>query len=241
MKFAICDDEAKHLSRVIEAANEYISQRPEHNITFDTFSHPEDLLGACEKNGGYDIYILDIVMPDMNGIQLGERLRDNGADGKIIYLTSSSEYSLDAFKVKAFNYLIKPIETEKFFQTLDEAISEISIKKDKHIIVKTKDRSIKISYDSIAYAELTKRAIFYHLLKGKIIESVTLRIPFAEACKEMLSDSRFYLCTQGLLINLDHITEIENDAAVFADGTKAFIGEKTCRKLRSVWSNYLFS
>lgn len=240
MKIAICDDQVTCLNKAIGATEEYIKARCVKNISYEAFSHAEDLISACEKNGGFDVYVLDVVMPDVNGIQLGEKLRNMGVDGKIIYLTSSEEYSLDAFRVKAFDYIIKPINKEKYFKALDEAAEQISQKKDKHILVKSKERSIKITYDSIMYAELTKRAIRYYLTKGKIIETVTLRIPFSEACNELLSDPRFYLCSQSMLVNLDHVTEVENEAVVFGDSYKAFLGEKACRKLRSAWSSYLF-
>ena len=118
MKVAICDDEARCLNAAYSAAETYAKQKTGKTITFDTFSHSDDLILACEKNGGYDIYVLDVVMPDMNGIQLGEKLRSLGFDGKIIYLTSSEEYSLDAFRVKAFDYLIKPINDETFSKLL---------------------------------------------------------------------------------------------------------------------------
>lgn len=241
MKIAICDDEKKCLENAIAATEKYTKQRSEKSITFEAFTHPEDLISACEKNGGYDIYILDVVMPDLSGIQLGDKLRNLGFDGKIIYLTSSQEYSLDAFRVKAFDYLIKPINDEAFFKAVDEAIEAIAEKNDKYILVKSKERSIKLNFDSIMYAELTKRAIRYYLTKGRTVETVTLRTTFAEACAELLDDRRFHLCNQSILVNLDHITEVENEAAVFGDTYKMFLSEKTCRKLRSVWSDYLFS
>ena len=240
MKIAICDDENKCLERAVSAAEKYAKQNPEKSIAFSSFSHPDDLISSCEKTGGYDIYILDVVMPDMNGIQLGENLRELGFNGKIIYLTSSKEYSLDAFRVKAFEYLVKPIEDESFFKAVDDAIEAIAEKNDKYKLVKTKDRSIKLSYDSIMYAELTKRAICYYLTKGKTVESVTLRSSFPEACSELMQDRRFFLCSQSMLVNLDHITEVEYEAVVFGDTYKAFLGQKACRKLRSAWSEYLF-
>lgn len=65
-----------------------------------------------------NIYVLDIVMPGTNGIKLGQKLREAGYNGKIIYLTSSEEYPLDAFKVKALNYIIKPITEKVFYEAM---------------------------------------------------------------------------------------------------------------------------
>ncbi len=240
MKIAICDDETKCLEKARMLTEKYILSKDGKKISFDDFTHPEDLISACEKNGGYDIYILDIVMPDINGIELGETLRNMGFDGKIIYLTSSEEYSLDAFRVKAFDYLIKPINETSFFKALDEVMAQISQKQDRFTVVKTKDRSIRINFDSILFAELSKRSIYYYLTDGRVLQSVTLRTTFPEAMTELTSDNRFSLCGQSMLVNLDYITEIENDGIVFKNNKKAHLGEKNCRKLRSIWSSYLF-
>lgn len=237
MKIAICDDEASCLSQVCTVADEY---QQEKGIRYDAFSHPEDLLEAAEKIGGYDIYILDVIMPSIDGIQLGRKLRDAGYDGRIIYLTSSEEYSLDAFRVRAFDYIIKPIHREAFFKTVNEAAASIAEKKDKVLLVKSKDRSSKLTYDSIMYAEFTRRTICYYLVGGRKVESVTLRTTFSNAMAELLSDKRFASCGQSMVVNLDHVTEVENTAVVFGTTYRAFLGEKLCRKLRDTWAEYLF-
>ena len=240
MKIAIIDDDPRCLKEAAAIANEYKAQRSDKNITLDIFSHPEDLLEASYKLGGYDVYILDIIMPDMNGIELGMKLRDAGYDGKIIYLTSSTEYSLDAFRVKAFDYIIKPVSKEAFFKTADEALASIAQKKSKSMIVKTKEKSVKLTYDSIMYAEFNKRAISYYLSGGRVVESVTVRTAFSQAMADLLADKRFAACGQSMVVNLDHITEVENTAVVFGEAYRPFLGEKLCRKLRDAWVTYLF-
>lgn len=240
MKIAICDDEALFLSEVSAIAEEYKNARSGRRLTFDAFSHPEDLLESAEKLGGYDIYILDVIMPHLDGIHLGRKLREAGYDGKIIYLTSSPEYSLDAFRVRAFDYLIKPLQKEMFFRTMDEALASIAEKKDKVLLVRTKERSVKLTYDSIMYAEFRKRAICYYLTDGQTVESMTLRTTFAQAMAELLSDKRFTACGQSMVVNLDHVTAVENAAVLFGSTYRAFLGEKLCRKLREAWAEYLF-
>ena len=240
MKIAICDDESRCLDHVHTIAKHYVSERTEKHIALSVFSHAEDLLEAAEKIGGFDIYILDIVMPGMNGISLGVKLRNAGYDGKIIYLTSSEEYALDSFKAKAFHYMIKPCKTEEFFQTVDEAIASIEIKKDKSIVIKAKERSVKLPFNSILYAELAKRAIVFHLMDGKTVETVSLRTNFSDSIAELLADKRFALCSAGMAVNMDHITEIANETVVFVNNQQAFLGTKNCRKLRNTWNEFLF-
>jgi len=241
MKIAICDDEQVYLEQALEAAGQYAAAHIDRTCAFDAFSHPEDLLEAAEKIGGYDIYLLDIVMPDMSGILLGEKLREAGYDGKIIYLTSSADYYPDAFRVRAFDYMIKPVSMTAFTKTMDEISALIARKKDRFLLVKAKDRSVRLSFDTILYAEFSKRAVCYHLTGGRMVESLTLRTTFAEAVAELLADERFALCGQSMVVNLDQITGVEREAVEFGSTCRPFLGEKLCRRLRGIWSTYLFS
>lgn len=240
MRIAICDDEPFCLDKIQTIAAEYTQRRKNQNIVLDTFLHPDDLLEAAEKIGGYEIYILDVIMPNIDGIELGTRLRNAGYTGKIIYLTSSKEFSLDAFRVRAFDYLIKPVDRDAFFKTVDEAIAGISETKPKAMLVKTREKTVKLSFDSIMYVQNENRAVCYYLADGRALESTTLRTTFAEAVAELLEDRRFYLCGQSMAVNLDHIMEMESDAVVFKNGCQA-MSERNCRKLRGVWSDYLFN
>ena len=241
MRIAICDDEASCLADVSAIAEEYKRERTQKSVSLHTFSHPEDLLEAAERVGGFDVYVLDVIMPSMTGIELGMRLRDNGYDGKILYLTSSPEYSLDAFRVKAFDYIVKPIRRDAFFRAVDEASAAIAEKKGKHLIVKTKEKSVKIAFDHILYAEFHKRAVCYYLAGGRTVESLTVRGTFSEAVADLLADRRFFAAGQSMVVNLDHVSEVESCAVVFGTTYRPFLGEKLCRKLRDAWSEYLFA
>ncbi|MBQ7325279.1 MAG: response regulator transcription factor [Clostridia bacterium] len=241
MKIAICDDDRICRARVVDIATDYSEERMDKDVTFEVFSDPENLLQTVRQNGHYDIYVLDIVMPGMNGIELGKALREDGCESKIIYLTGSEEYAIDSFKIRAFHYLLKPVEKTSFYAALDEAISSISVKRDKGLIVKTRDNRARIAFDSILYAELAKRAILYHLVGGKTVESTSLRTTFTEAVQELLADKRFALCGASMVVNLNHITMVETEGIVFKDAEKVFLGKKACRELRGVWNEYWLS
>jgi len=237
MKIAICDDENIFLAGMQTLAEEYAKEHHDH---FELFSHPDDLMEKVQKIGGFDIYILDIVLPNTNGIALGRKLRDEGYDGKIIYLTSSEEYSLDAFRVRAFYYIIKPISREAFFKTVDDAVASINKRKDKKLTVKTKEKVVKLSYDKIMYAELNDRCVRFYLEQGITVDSVTLRTTFSQAMEELLGDSRFFMCSQSMLVNLEQISEMSSTEIAFGETRRVHIGEKNSRKLRPVWTEYLF-
>ena len=177
-------------------------------------------------------------MPELSGIELGIALRKMGLNGQIIYLTSSEEYAIDAFKTKAFNYILKPIDKYELFSTLDEVTSLISIQSQKSLIIKTKEGDIRIVIDDILYVDMNKRMVAYHLTDNQIIESNSIRTTFAEAVQELLLDNRFNLCGASTVVNLHYITMIEKDSIQFHDGSQLYIGVRACRQLRPIWSDF---
>ena len=241
MKVAICDDEVFYREQILELTQKYATQNKSKEITVTAFTHAEELLDTVSKSGGFDIYILDVIMPGMNGIELGKALREKGYDERIIYLTTSDEFALASYKVNASDYIIKPATEDEFISSLDRVVKSVSDIKDKFIIIKTKDGSVKLNFDNLVYAELTKRTVIYHLRDGKTIESVYIRTNFGDTVKDLVSDKRFAFCGKSLLLNLHHISAVQNEAIVFDSSEKIFAGKKLCRELHNAWVNFNFS
>jgi len=74
LKIAICDDDALCREQVLNLVNAYIQQRNQ-DISVSVYDRAAALIDAAQRFGGYDIYILDIIMPGINGIKLGVELR----------------------------------------------------------------------------------------------------------------------------------------------------------------------
>ncbi len=237
MRIAFCDDDAVCRSELTELINEYIADS-ERVFTITEYQQAGDLLGDVRRFGGFDIYLLDIVMPEINGIQLGVELRKLDPIGKILYLTSSREYAIDAFRAKASEYLLKPVAKEALFGALDEAMQTISNRREKSFIVKTKDRTVKLSLDSILYASLHNKTIHYHLVDGTMLESLSIRSSFSEVIAELLSDGRFALCGNSAAVNLYHVSMTDTDTLFFKNGTKLYVGKRAGRDIRSAWSDF---
>ncbi len=237
MRIAICDDDALCREEALAATNEFLA-RSGHTAAVEVFSHSDDVIDAVEKRGGFDLYILDVVMPHTDGIALGEALRGLGCDGKIIYLTSSDEFALHSYRVKAFDYLLKPIDREKFFSCVTSAAAEISERKGKSVLVKTKDATVKVSLDRILYAALARRAIEYVLTDGKRLESTQIRSSFLEATTDLVADARFFRSGASLVLNLGNITEIGADSLTFKGGETLNFGKKALREIRSAWCEF---
>lgn len=240
VKISVCDDDSLFRKQVLDYINIYAAENKREDFSVSAFENGEDLLESVNENGDYDICILDIIMPGMNGIEVGKKLREDGFKGKIIYLTSSEEFAVASYKVKALDYIIKPFSKEEFFEAFSEAVKSFSAEEEKYILVKTKQSMAKLSFKSIMYAELLNRTVVYHLSDGSRVESLSIRTTFSEATQELLRDRRFVLCGASMVMNLCHITKVGSDSVVFMDKYSAYPSKKACRELRSVWCDFLF-
>ena len=237
MRIAICDDDKTCRSEVAQLVTEYIQQR-DLAIDLTVYENGRSLLEDARHSGSFDIYILDILMPQLDGIELGARLRELDTDCKIFYLTSSPDYAIRASRVRMWEYLLKPVKKDALFPSLDAAFAVLKKKREKGIVVKTSQSSVLLAFDCILYAELSKKSIHYHLTDGKVIESISIRTGFSEAVQEMLRDNRFFMCSTSLVINLYHVEEITNDTLTFQNGKALYLSRHVSRELRSTWSNF---
>lgn len=237
MRIAICDDDKACRSEAARLVQEYI-QQSSRAIGLTVYENGTDLLEDARRTGSFDIYLLDILMPLLDGIELGIRLRELDADCKIIYLTSSPDYAIPATRARVWEYLLKPVKKEVLFPSLDEAFATLAEKREKGIVVKTGQGSIRLNFDSILYADLNKKSIHYHLTNGKVIESISIRTGFSEAMQNMLRDSRFFMCSASMAINLYHVGEINHGTLTFQNGKTLLLSRNVTRELRSVWSNF---
>ena len=139
LRFAVCDDEDQQLKQMAALLEAFFQSRPNLTGQVNTFRTGSTLLSQAEKHGGFDLYLLDILMPGLNGIETGRRLRAKGDGGEIIYLTTSNDFAADSYDVHAFFYLLKPVTQDRLFEVLDNAVEKLNRRRRSAIVVHTSD------------------------------------------------------------------------------------------------------
>ena len=205
LKIAVCDDEPAHLEKTTELLGAYFRAHPALTGEIFRFSNGRVLLSEAEKRGGFDVYILDIIMPELNGIQTAQRLREMGDGGEIIYLTISPDY--------------KPVTAEKLCRLLDEAVEKLHWRQAKGVLVDTTAGAQRILLDHILYVERVGRRMRYYCTDGPV-DSRTIRCAFRDAVRPLLEDRRFCLCGASFLVNLEHVTGVDGREAVLDNGER---------------------
>lgn len=113
MKIAICDDDKTEQLQILELLEGYFKGR-KNKPAIKTFSSSIELASiACYEQ--FDLYLLDVIMPILNGIELAKEIRGFDKASDIIFLTSSPEFAVESYTVKAANYLGKANTKSCFF------------------------------------------------------------------------------------------------------------------------------
>lgn len=239
MNIAICDDEPEELEGIREMT-ELWAERHGLSVQIHEFERGEVLLNTIFDGKSYDLFILDVLMPETNGIDLGIRLRKSrrvGRDVPVIYLTSSPEYAVDSYEVRAFHYLIKPVTYDKFDRVLTDATESVRRNKEEVILVRTKDGTYPVSYSEICYMSLSGRAIHY-ICADRELSGLTISGSFKSATAVFETDDRFFRCGASILVNLDRIKMIDKNLVTFIGGLQLAVPRAAAKPLYQAWLDH---
>lgn len=237
LRIALCDDEEKQLNQAAAMLNTYLSSRPDLSGQVETFRSGIALLTRVEDAGGFDLYVLDILMPQLSGIDTGHRLRALGDGGEIVYLTTSNDFAADSYDVRAFFYLLKPVNEAKLFQVLDGAVEKLNRRRSSAVVVTTVDGPRRILLERIRYVERMGRCMRYYCT-DTTIDSQTIRVSFREAAAPLLADRRFCLCGASFVLNFQHVTGVNGQTALLDNGQTVILPRTSATGFKKAWGNY---
>lgn len=205
IRVAICDDLPAELESVSQFLLEYARLHPEYDITTFPYNSPHHLLSALDRGQQHEIYILDIIMPGMSGIELGRAIRRANHICTIIFCTVSPEYALESYHVQAQNYLLKPFQPKTLFQSLTQAIHRLQLDLARGISFRAGTGVVFLPFHDIVYIESVRRRMVFHCTDGKTITSLALRGSLENALSDLLSDPRFFQPHKSFVVNMHHI------------------------------------
>ena len=234
LKIAICDDEKEFRDAAERMLKLYMEDKGV-SYQVDTFGVPSDLVDATEEGTIYDIYLLDIYMPGITGMSIATELRSRSVKSPVIFLTSSTDHALEAFGVDATHYLLKPYTKDNFYVGMDKAMQSITSHKDGSIVLKVDNEYRSISIFKILYCEAEDKYQRLYLANG---ERLLVRITGKELYKQLSEFDCFYRCGRAHIVNLNHISKVSQNGAVFKDGVQLSLPHTVLAGLRKAFFDY---
>ena len=205
IEFAICDDEPFARDDLAGRIAEYMGTRSYRIISFASGE------AVLDSGKTFDVLFLDLQMGGLGGMETAKRLREQGYQGILVFITVLKESVFDAFAVEAFDYLVKPLDGRRFRQTMDRAVQ--SLGHETNLVLRKGTACRVVPFSQIIYGEVLGRKIYLHKRGGETID-------YYEALDDLerRADSRFFRCHRSYLVNLDYVRGCKAGAVLLSEG-----------------------
>ena len=236
LRIGICDDNREDIDRIKGLAVRFSAGHPEMPMQIRVYDLPYDLLDDIEKTGGFDLYLLDVVMPHMTGVDLARRIRERKERAEILFLTVSREYAVDAFSVKASGYLIKPVRKADFDEAVLDCIRRLSPESNPAFMLKSKDGLHRIPIHELVCIESFNHNQVCTLSDGSTLETAAT---LAELMDELKEYPAFVRPHRAYIVNMDFIRGLTTYELLLTNGKRIPIPRSGYGKLKNAYLAYM--
>ena len=232
MNIAICDDLEIDRKILIDMINKYFTEHTSL-VNISTYNNGEDLISDF-KHKNFDLVFLDIYMYNLNGIDTAKEIRKKDDNSILVFITTSSDFALDAYGLDALQYLIKPVTYDKIKKILDKCLKQFSINM-RFIEILEDGHPAKILINDIYYIDVYDKTCFIHL-KDKVIKTYS---SLTKLCN-LLEKSSFLKCHRSYIVNMIYIKEMLSNDFILKNGEKIPITKNDKLNLKQTYLDFIF-
>lgn len=236
IRAALCDDDACALNETLEFLDRYGRER-NREIVHTIFYSPLELLAKLEGGVRFDILFLDILMPGQNGIKTAEEIRQFDNNVKIIFLTSTSEFAVQSYRVGAHFYQLKPIQWDSFFRVMDSAVEKIDLELKDRLILHCKGGIVCVDPKRVEFCEVIHRTLMFHMSSGRVLECIG---SLEELSGCLASYGCFLRPHRSYLINLGYVQSISYRGVTMSSLAEIPIPRGKCGEIKDAFLEYTF-
>ncbi|WP_250675560.1 LytTR family DNA-binding domain-containing protein [Paraclostridium ghonii] len=231
IEIVICEDE-KETQLLIEDYIDNILTNVNVEYEIKKYSSGEELLE--ESLTDIDILLLDIQMEQINGMDTARKIREVDNKMEIIFITSLIDYVQEGYEVRAYRYLLKPIESEELRKHILTCIKDIEINKNNHILIKNKSNTYKIDSNEIKYVEVQKKDMIIHTIN----KNFDVRYSLEKIEKDVNLD-KFVRCHKSFLVNLSYVENIKPNTLVLESGEEVPVSRYRYKDVKERFFKFL--
>lgn len=233
MKIAICDDIQKDLYQIKSLILDYC-EKAMLESEIDLYTDGSVLLSHVAW-GAYDLYLLDIYMEPVGGMEVAHRIRQVDGAAEIIFITASPDFALEGFGLHAIGYLLKPLTQNALTSLLDHH-SHRFLRSARYITIKHDRSDRKILRKSIIYVEVYGKQTILHTSEGMCRTWTSL-----DEVERQLDGEPFLRCHRSYLVNMEYIERMVGADFVLEDGTKIPFPSHEVSQYRKIWQDFVFT
>lgn len=210
IRLAVCDDEQYAREHIAKLTADILTEET-INAAITQFDSGDALLHSVEGGAVFSILLLDVMMPDLDGMALAAALRKQDNKAAIIFISSNREMAMGGYEVQASRYLAKPVDREKLREALLYCYNTTC--KQKETLLPTESGQRRVLLSDIMYAESQTHNTLLTLTTGKM----TVNLMISELANMLRSDD-FIFCHRTVLVNLAFVHSITRSAFELKNG-----------------------
>ena len=205
MRIALCDDEAKILDEISLFIKKYEEMKDKQILDIFRFDSVKALQNALDDGKFFDIFILDVYIGDEMGTTLAGDIRKRRIESPIVFLSTSIEHAPVSFETGTLRYLIKPIDSVKFYEAMDVAIMQAEKVGERLIKLKTENGVESINASHIMYSEAHDHYQYVMLNSGV---QIRVRMTVSDLYRILMKNGGFIRVGSAYIINLRNIRNV---------------------------------
>ena len=203
---AIVDDDKSSADLIIKFIRRYGGEEQE---TFNIEFYDNGILFLENYKMTLDLVIINIEMPDFDGIDTARQLREKDENVCLIFLAFTSEHALCGYDVDAMDFILKPVDYSLFALKLKKALKHIRKSRQESFLIKYEGELIRIPYQELRYIEIQNHWLIYHLAGSEFkVRGALSKI------KDRFVGRGFAQCNNCYLVNLDYIDKVSGNIIV---------------------------
>lgn len=235
MKIAVCDDDRRFSEQTGNAVNRWAEEYAKPVELYVT-DNGDELIEYCRKEKP-DVILLDIIMPLFNGMEAAEEIREFNSDVKIVFITSSPEFAVESYDVKAAGYILKPLKYEKLAGVLNDCFKALSENAPK-ITVRTQYGFHSVPVYNIEYVEACNRKVRLTIEGGKCIEALDT---FTHIEEKLCAYDCFFKCHRSYIVNFSAVNHFNSAEIIMRMGDRVPIARGLGKTFREAYFANMFN
>lgn len=160
----------------------------------------------------YDVVLLDIELPQMNGMRAAERLREKDSDVVIVFVTNMTRYAVAGYGVSALDYIVKPINYFEFEKLMKKVCRVLDARRERDVVLKNSGSVQRISSSQIRYVEVYHHKLIFHMESGEMESWGSLK-----DVEAMVPREAFTRCNNSFLVNFKYVDAIEKEEVILGE------------------------
>lgn len=233
-KIAIVDDN-KDMTEVVR---EYVKKQAKNvgmdqQIMIRTYTKPESLLEDLQVGREFHIYIMDVEMPQINGMELTDRIKRMQDDSYIIFLTCHEKFALQSYEREVYQYVLKADMERRLPYVLERVLTDCRRERTEYYQITNQHRIEKIKCQDIIYVKKDGKNCIMFTKSGEYFDRKTM-----EHVSEVLDRSGFIAIDRGRLVNIEHIRKIEKNEVHMDNGEVLEISRSNIKRVKTLVTEY---